>query len=378
MDILLFLGVLIVLIVVHELGHFLAAKMFGVRVEEFGIGYPPRALTLGKIGETVYSLNWLPFGGFVKIFGEGLGEDVPESERRRALVSQAAWKQAVVFVAGVTFNLLFAWFLFTVSFMLGAPVAVDEATIKSGEVSRSGPVLAISNVLPNSPADIAGLKSGDTISALASGDDDINNPLPSEVSAFMVSHAGEPVQVYYKRQMSVEKLEGQVDSVEITPSHGVIASKQGTPAIGIEMVLISAQGQSLPQAIVLGAKKTYAATKAIAIGTGQFIKSAVTGTANWQSVAGPVGIVTLVGDASSLGILHLLNFTAMISINLAIINMIPIPALDGGRLAFVAIESITRRKIHAGVAGALNILGFAAIILLMLVITYHDVIKIVT
>ncbi|MCD5384647.1 MAG: site-2 protease family protein [Candidatus Pacebacteria bacterium] len=379
MEIILFLAVLVVLIVVHELGHFLAAKLFGIRVEEFGIGYPPRALTLGKIGETIYSLNWLPFGGFVKIFGEGLGEDVPESERRRALVSQKAWKQAVVFVAGVTFNVIFAWVLFSASFMMGSPMAVDEARVKSGELDRNGPVLAVSAVLPNSPADIAGLKPGDSITALASNSDDVQNPLPSDVSSFIANHAGESVQIYYKRQVSGHfEQELVVSSVEITPSHGVIASKQGTPAIGIEMVLVSAERQGVGSAMILGAQKTYRATIVIAVGIGKFIKSALTGSADWRAVAGPVGIVGLVGDASSLGLLHLLNFTAMISINLAIINLIPIPALDGGRLVFVAIEGVTRRKIHSGVVGALNMLGFAAIILLMLIITYHDVIKIVT
>ena len=128
MDILLFLGVLVALIVVHELGHFIAAKAFGIKVEEFGIGYPPRAWRLGKIGETVYTLNWLPFGGFVKIFGEALGGEVSKADRKRALVSQKPWKQGMVFVAGVVFNIIFAWMLFSASFMLGSPVAVDEAT----------------------------------------------------------------------------------------------------------------------------------------------------------------------------------------------------------------------------------------------------------
>ena len=372
MNIILFLAVLVALIVVHELGHFLAAKFFGIKVEEFGVGYPPRAWRIGKIGETVYTLNWLPFGGFVKIFGESLGEEVPESERKRALVSQAKWKQAIVFVAGVTFNWVFAFILFSASFMMGSPVAVDEANIVKGE---SATMLAISNVLPNTPADVAGLKAGDTIVALVAGDKEVQAPLPSEVSAFIGSHAGESVQVFYKRSVAGEEATG---NVELVPSHGVLTGKQGTPAIGIEMVLISSEKQGIIDSIVLGAKKTYRATIAIAVGTGQFLKAAVTGNANWQTVAGPVGIVGLVGDASSLGLVHLLTFTAMISINLAIINMLPIPALDGGRLLFVIIEGVTRRKIHSGVAGILNTIGFAAIILLMLVITWHDIVKIVS
>ncbi len=374
MNILLFLGVLVVLIVVHELGHFLAAKMFGIKVEEFGIGYPPRALTIGKIGETVYSLNWLPFGGFVKIFGEGLGEDVSLKDQKRALINQAKWKQATVLVAGVVFNIIFAWILFTVTFMMGSPVAIDEAKIKNGEIERNGPVLAISAVLPDSPADIAGLRAGDSISALAFNDTKIESPLPSEVSKFVSNNAGETIKVYYNRN---NKEDATPEYVEIIPTHGIIAGKQGTAAIGVEMVLITAEKQGFFASMSLGAAKTISVTKAITIGTVGFIKDAVTGNANWKSVAGPVGIVGLVGDASSLGWMHLINFMAIISINLAIINMIPIPALDGGRLLFVGIESITRQKIHPGLAGALNILGFAAIILLMVVITYHDVAKII-
>ncbi len=372
MSILLFLGVLIVLIVVHELGHFLAAKMFNIKIEEFGVGYPPRALKLGKIGETVYTLNWIPFGGFVKIFGESLGEDVPEELRKRALVTQKRWKQAVVFAAGVVFNVIFAWILFSASYMMGSPIVVDEKLVdrSSGEI-----VLAISGVLPSSPAYVAGLEPGDTITALSSSDNEIKNPLPSDVSKFISENAGQEVQVFYQRG-SGDNI--TVGSVEIIPSHGVLSDKKGTPAIGIQMVLISNERQSVWRSIILGADKTYRATIAIAVGTAKFLKSAVTGNADWQAVAGPIGIVNLVGDASSLGLIHLINFTAMISINLAIINMIPIPALDGGRLLFVAIESITRRKINSSVAGVLNMIGFGSIILLMLVITYNDIIRIFT
>jgi regulator of sigma E protease len=372
MNIIVFLAVLVVLIVVHEMGHFIAAKLFGIKVEEFGVGYPPRAITFGKIGETVYTLNWIPFGGFVKIFGESLGAEVPASERKRALVSQSAWRQGIVFVAGVVFNVLFAWMLFSAAFIMGSPVAVsEEATVERGVPVR----LAISNVLPDSPADVAGLKVGDSISALSAGDDVQENPLPSGVSAFISEHAGENVMVSYSRQEGERLVEG---AVEIIPTHGVIVGKQGTPAIGIEMVLISSERQGIFTSFLLGAQKTYKATIAIAKGTGQFIAQAVAGRADWQTVAGPIGIVGLVGDASSLGLIYLVNFTAMISINLAIINMIPIPALDGGRLLFVIIEGVTKKKIPSKIVSTLNTVGFLAVILLMVAITYHDLVKIIS
>ncbi len=372
MNILLFLAVLVVLIVVHEWGHFLAARFFGIKVEEFGIGYPPRAWRIGKIGETVYTINWLPFGGFVKIFGESLGTDVPESEKNQALVTQAWWKQAIVFVAGVTFNWIFAFLLFTIAFMMGSPLAVDESQINKSDTDT---ILAISNVLHDSPADIAGLKSGDSIVALVSGENTVEAPLPSEVSDFMATNAGETVQVFYKRMVAGKEVTGNVD---IIPSHGVLADKQSTPAIGIEMVLISSERQNFVNAVLLGAQKTYNATIAITKGTFEFIISAITGKADWQTVAGPVGIVGLVGDASRLGLVHLLNFTAIISINLAIINLLPVPALDGGRLLFAIIEGVTRRKINGGVANVLNIIGFTSLIILMIIITWNDIIKIVS
>ncbi|MDP2650077.1 MAG: site-2 protease family protein, partial [bacterium] len=128
MSFVLFIAVLVILIVVHELGHFLVAKLFKVRVDEFGIGYPPRAFNLGRIGETLYTLNWLPFGGFVKIFGEQKDTKMSRDDRSRALVYKPKSVQAAVLIAGVLFNILFAWFLFTSAPMLGSPTAIDEAT----------------------------------------------------------------------------------------------------------------------------------------------------------------------------------------------------------------------------------------------------------
>ncbi len=374
MSVALFLIILIALIVVHELGHFLAARFFGIKVEEFGIGYPPRALRMGKIGDTVFTLNWLPFGGFVKIFGEGLGEEISDAYKKIALVTQSWWKQSIVFVAGVVFNWIFAFVLFVVTFLLGTPMVIEEGDMGS-DFDISNVYLVVSDVLPGTPAHIAGIKPGDKIVSLVAGDVFLDNPLPSQVADFLSYNAGNAVNVFYKRNIAGRETPM---NVELVPSHGVLASDQNRPAIGIEMVLITEGKLGILDAVKKGAEKTYIATIAIAKGSWEFIKSALVGKADWQNVAGPVGIAGMVGDAASVSLTHLLTFTAMISINLAIINLLPIPALDGGRLLFVLIEGATGRKINYRIAGWINAIGFVALIVLMLFVTWNDILKLIS
>jgi len=218
MSFVLFIAVLVILIIVHELGHFLVAKFFKIGVDEFGIGYPPRAFTIGKFKGTTYTINWLPFGGFVRIFGERLGVPYSDEDKKRAFVHKPKLIQASVLVAGVVFNLIFAWILFSITLMAGAPTAITEEEAIGLESK-----LIVSSIVVGSPADVAGLKAGDTITALTAGDDEVLSPLPSEVSGFIASHAGEAVQVSYNRNMSGgTEVAGDV---EIIPSHGVIASR---------------------------------------------------------------------------------------------------------------------------------------------------------
>lgn len=366
MNILLFLAVLIILIGVHEWGHFVTARIFGIRVDEFGIGYPPRAWLFGKWGDTEYTLNWLPFGGFVRIFGEELGSNVSKSDRAIALVTQTWWKQAIVFVAGITMNILLAWVLFSITFLQGAPVAIDETSVEANNAK-----VAITGVVPGSPADLADLQPGDIIVSLESDGTELSYPLPSEIRDFIKEYGGEPITMVYEREA-----EGKAFTTEVTPVHGVLDTTPGTPAIGIEMILLSQEPRDIKTSIVLGAKKTYAITIATAQGVYAFLTGAFTGTANFSEVAGPIGIAGMVGDASALGLQHLFEFVAIISINLAIINMLPVPALDGGRLLFVLIEAVTGRRIPTALSATLNTIGFTALIALMIFITYHDVVKI--
>tara|TARA_B100000745_G_scaffold58094_1_gene34425 strand:- start:17292 stop:18389 length:1098 start_codon:yes stop_codon:yes gene_type:complete len=361
----LFIGVLVILIVVHECGHFLVAKLFGIRVDEFGVGYPPRAFTLGRRGDTTYTLNWLPFGGFVKIFGERNDITYSEEEIKVAFTHKSKWIQAAVLVAGVVFNIMFAWVLFSATLMIGTPASIDEADAEGLETQ-----LVISSVMAGTPANAVGLIAGDEIVGVYTSDAAVEELVPSETAAFIQRNAGEEIVLSYIRS-------GEESTVALTPVHGVLERSPGTPAVGIAMTLVAEQSLSLVPAIVKGFSQTMYSLKNVTIGLGVFFGSIAKGTADWSQVAGPVGIAGLVGDASSVSFIYLLYFTAFISINLAIINLIPLPALDGGRLLFVAIEGITQKPINEGVATFLNVVGFSLIILLMIVVTYYDIVRLI-
>lgn len=366
MSFVLFIAVLVVLIVVHELGHFLVAKFFGIGVDEFGIGYPPRAFTIGKLGETVYTINWLPFGGFVKIFGESISDKYSEQDKKRAFVYKPKLVQAAVLIAGVTFNLLFAWLLFSTTLMIGAPTAIDEADAVGLDTR-----LIISSVISGSPAAAAGLEAGDELVGLEDKNENLQELLPSTISEFIQERAGEAIQVSYIRDSALKT----VETVTLTPAHGVIDETLGTPAVGIAMALVSDQSLPFMQAVVQGFTGTVKALKAVTIGLGGFLLSVVTVSADWSQVAGPIGIAGLVGDASSVSFVYLLYFTAFISVNLAVINLIPLPALDGGRLLFIAIEAISGKPMNEKVSTIFNVIGFSLLILLMLVVSYYDIAK---
>lgn len=372
MSFVLFIAVLVLLIVVHELGHFLVAKLFKIKVDEFGIGYPPRAFTIGTYGETTYTLNWLPFGGFVRIFGERHDVEYSAKEKKRAFVHKNRFIQAAVLVAGVIFNLIFAWLLFSATLMMGAPTAIDESEAAGLETR-----LIVSSVVAGSPADAVGLAAGDeivSIGVVSEPSEVLEELTPSNTAAFIQAHAGEQLRVVYIRDQ-----QGHVtDEVVVTPAHGVLNETPGTPAVGVAMALVANKSLSLFPALAQGFTGTLHALQTVTIGLFGFFAAAATGSADWSQVAGPVGIAGLVGDASSVGLAYLLYFTAFISVNLAVINLLPLPALDGGRLLFIAIEGAMRRPISEKIATVFNVVGFTLIIVLMVVITYHDIARLLS
>lgn len=361
MSVIIFIIVLGVLIFVHELGHFLFAKWSKMRVDEFAIGFPPRLFSFQK-GGTRYALNLIPFGGYVKIFGENPDEESADPSATDSFVNKNRWQQAAVLVAGVLFNVLFAWLLFSISFMSGFPAVVTDDNRDEVHDQR----LVITSVVEDGPAAQAGLQVGDEIETLIVEDMALlTQPSIEGVQNFIAT--------YGTNEIIMQIVRGDEDLTQtITPQEGIV---EGKPAIGIAMSFVGTMKLNPFAAFAEGAKTTVTMTKEVAVGLGGFLKDIVTGNAAFDQVAGPVGIVGLVGDASQFGFVYLLGFTAFISLNLAVLNMIPFPALDGGRLLFVLIEGIIRRPINQKVANTANAVGFLLLILLMIVITVSDVIK---
>ncbi|MDR3548510.1 MAG: M50 family metallopeptidase [Candidatus Pacebacteria bacterium] len=374
MEVLIFIVVLVVLILVHELGHFIVAKLSGMRVEEFGIGYPPRALTIGKLGDTLYTLNWLPFGGFVRIYGEEgeNGEEPPaEGEKSRAFNSKPFILKALVLLAGIAMNLVFAWALFLTTLALGTEQVLTQAqsyTVKDATI-------ALAAVRPGSPADKAGFLPGDEIKnsvlPMKGLAESYNGADPAAFSTLVAMDAsGTPMQFTVNRN-------GKTIHITAAPEMKTIPGAPTRPGFGFTISAVGTVKTPLKDVPYQGLILTWNVTKETAVALGQFFKGIVTFSANLAEISGPVGIANAVGQASSNGISALLSLVALISVNLALVNLIPVPALDGGRLLFVIIEAIIRRPLNPKIADTVNMVGFALLILLMIVVTGHDIYSLV-
>lgn len=345
---------LFVLVVAHEFGHFLLAKLSRVKVEEFAFGFPPRLFSFQK-GETRYSFNLVPIGGFVKIEGE----EGDKAEDPRSFTAQAFWRKILIIIAGVLFNLILAYFLISAGFILGTPVPLGDMDQNPTAEVR------LVEIQKGSPAEIAGLQTGDTLIQMANGNTTLEAKNIQEIQNFIQQNKGKAIQIKLKRG-------GEIVAIEATVRAQV---KTGEGALGIVMSRIGIQRlgvfESLGKGFSTTANLTYLTGRAL-LG---FFTEIFRGQSSFESVSGPVGIVGLVGDFSRFGFIFLIQLTALLSINLALINLIPFPGLDGGRILFLAIEKIKGRPFHWKVSQAVNAAGLALLIGLMILVTYHDILK---
>jgi regulator of sigma E protease len=327
------------LILFHEFGHFLAAKMFGRWVEEFGIGFPPRLLKK-KIGETIYSINALPFGGFVRIHGEKPESDPHEDPMAgRSFSRLPISKRAVVIGAGVVMNFLAGWVLLSIVFMAGTP-----------------PALLVTEVAEGSPAASQGIEAGDRILGFDSSEAFIDSVQKS---------AGEEIAINVSRK-------GEEIKVLVTPR---VNPPEGQGALGVKVADVGSPKLSFFESIGVGLMASVRTIGAIFVSLANLLTGIFTGGPALEGFVGPVGIFGVANEAAEFGLAYLFQLIALISLNLTVLNIIPIPALDGGRLLFLLFEKIKGSPLKANREAMANAIGFGVLILLMIVITVRDVAK---
>ena len=355
MTVLILIIVLGLLIFVHEAGHFFVAKKSGMKVEEFGFGFPPRIFGIKK-KETIYSINWIPFGGFVKILGEDGGSSDPGSFSSKGLFSRA-----LVLVAGVTMNVIFAMFLLAIVNVGGLRIGLVSGPADSATDVR----IHIVQVAADSPAAEIGLLTLDSIVSLSNGAQEVFVEEVEDVQKFIDENRGREITMGIMRGDELT-LKTIVPRVDPPPGQG---------ATGITLIKTGVVTYPWYEAIWRGAYDGARMTIATAHGYASIIKNLVVNGSPGVEISGPVGIAVLTGQATKTGFNYLLQFIAIISINLAIINIIPFPALDGGRLLFLLIERIKGSPVNKKIEGWINAVGFVALILLMVLITAKDIVR---
>lgn len=360
MNIILFIVVLSVLVFVHELGHFLFAKMTNTKVHSFAIGFEP-TLFKKKIGETTYKLNLIPFGGYVRIHGQDDPAEVTE-DRDRAYFAKPIWAKLGILIGGILFNLIFAWLLLSAALGMGTPEVVTD----NNESELSNISTRILAVQPNSVSQLAGIQVGDEVLGLSFNGEVVENPSTTKLISLVESDSSGVF------SFSVKDTQGELREADIVP---VITAGSERPLLGLSVERVGDRELGFFASLGQGLVTTRQMVRDTVEAFRGLITDAVGGRADVSSLTGPVGLVGMVGDAASYGFSYLLFFTALISINLAVLNLIPFPALDGGQILFVLIEGIIRRPIPHKVASIVNMAGFAILILLMVSVTVFDVVK---
>ncbi len=382
---LLFILVLSLLVFVHEFGHFLAARKTGMKVHEFAIGFPPMAIGVyrdpatkkfvfvrgksarallkagggeeteeGQYPATLYSLNWLPLGGFCKIKGEN-GEQALATD---SFGYQKTWKKVVVLVAGVTMNFLLAALVLGIGFLIGLPTDISGG-LPDGVKLVEAPQVFIQQVESGSAAEEAGVKFGDKIFKI--------DGVVLQNSAELVKIIGEtPLQSHTLTLLR----EGQ--ELEVTLQSRVQSADE-KPRLGVVLADLAIVKYPWYSAFIQGLLAAFSGLVGIFVSFFLLIKGFIFGNGLAFEVSGPVGIAGLIGDSARLGFHYLLSITAMISLSLAAINILPIPALDGGRLLFVLIEKVIGRPVSKKYEQMAHTIGFVLLMALIIVVTFRDV-----
>jgi regulator of sigma E protease len=384
--VILFILILGLLVVVHEWGHYYTAKKCGIKVHEFGFGYPPRALSWYRDPKTkkivwiwgrgksslkktvagdeqgaeypamLWSINWLPLGGFVRIKGEN-GEKAIESD---SFGYHKAWKRILVLAAGVIMNVILAAVVLGFGFMIGLPTDLSQGVDKYAQIVEA-PSVIIQSVEKDSPADLAGIKFGDKITGV---DEVVITNAPALIE-YIGDHGNTPVEVQVVR--------GDTElALTLTP---VVLDEDAAPRLGVTIAEAGIIRYPWYIAIYKGFVAAGIGLITIAISFYYLIANLVTGNGLMFEVAGPVGIAQVVGQSAALGFHYVLNVIAMLSLSLAVINILPIPALDGGRILFIILEKIKGKPVSMKYEQLAHTIGFVLLMVLIVVVTWRDIAK---
>lgn len=359
-----FFIILTILVLIHELGHFTVARLIGVRVEEFGLGLPPRIW--GKqFGNTQYTLNWLPIGGFVRL----AGEDDDESQKAKAngkKLKEYFWarskkERTAILIAGVVMNFLLA-------------VAITTGLLVHGVKEPTGTV-RVETVVAGSPAESAGLLVGDVVVGLSTSEkglleerERVSPKTPKDLIAFINAHKGTMVYMSVTRAGTPQPIMSVVPRVEVPPGQGPL----GVAISDLELrkyPLHEAPGKAV--VINLMRARDMFVSLATTIGSLLSLK------APQADVAGPIGIAQVTGQAVKFGWLAVLEFASILSLNLAVLNILPIPALDGGRIAFVVLEKILGKKVHPAFEKSTHQIGMLILLGLIVLVSINDILRLV-
>lgn len=357
LTIVVFILVLGLLVIIHEFGHFVAAKKSGVKVEEFAVGFPPRLYSVKK-GETEYSINAIPLGGYVKMLGE-----LEHSKDKRAFENQTPWKRFVISIAGVLMNLILAWFILTLGFAFGMSPIVSPTDQIPGKIVKSEVVIA--GIEKDKPAEEADIRQGDVMISGKASDGDVKFVTIDDFTSFTLNHKGQAVKFIVNRDNeTIEK--------------DVTLSTDENARLGVSIVDRSIVKVPWYKAPYVALRETVEIVKITFEFFGSLISRIFSTGQVGEEVGGPVAIYVYTGLAVKAGFMVLMQFIAMLSINLAVINILPFPALDGGRLIFIITEIVARKRlVKEKVENIIHTVGYILLILLFIAITYKDIARLI-